>query len=161
MAGLFCLFHTMCWRMIKEGRKCGPVMPRNVGGAASGGLNLQTPLPGAGSADLGRILLLGEGDGECSLHWLLPHAPFLRPVLYHPIWDFFHPKYPLGCPSGSAGKESSCNVGDLGLIPELGKSPGEGNGYLLRYFPLENSMDRGACWIIVHGFAKSWTQQSD
>ena len=99
---------------------------------------------------------LGEGDGECSLHWLLPHAPFLRPVLYHPIWDFFHPKYPLGCPSGSAGKESSCNVGDLGLIPELGKSPGEGNGYLLRYSGLENSMD-----CVVHEVAKSWAQLSD
>ena len=88
-----------------------------LGGAASGGLNLQTPSPGAGSADRGRILLLGEGDGECSLHWLLPHARFLSPVLYHPIWDFFHLKYPLGCPSGSAGKECSCNVGDLGSIP--------------------------------------------
>ena len=123
-------------------------MPRNVGGAASGGLNLQTPSRGAGSADLGRILLLGEGDWECSLHWLLPHAPFLSPVLYHPIWDFFHPKYPLGCPSGSAGKESSCNVGDLALIPELGKSTGEGNGYLLRYSGLENYSSWGVSYPI-------------
>ena len=36
-----------------------------------------------------------------------------------------------GFPGGSAGKESTCNVGDLGLTPELGKSPGEGNGYPL------------------------------
>ena len=141
--------------MIKEGRKRDPVMPRNVGGAASGGLNLQTPSPGAGSADLGRILLLGEGDGEGSLHWLLLHAPFLSPVLYHPIWDFFHPKYPLGCPSGLAGKKSSCNVGDLGLIPGLGKSPGEGNSYPLQCYGLENSMD-----YIVYGVKKSQTRLS-
>ena len=126
--------------------------PGMLGGAASGGLNLQTPSPGAGSADRGRILLLGEGDGECSLHCLLPHARFLSPVLYHPIWDFFHLKYPLGRPSGSAGKECSCNVGDLGSIPGLGKSPGEGNGYPLQYSGLENSMD-----CIAHEVAKSRT----
>ena len=42
---------------------------------------------------------------------------------------------------GSAGKESACNVGDLGLIPGLGRSPGEGKGYPLEYSGLENSMD--------------------
>ena len=57
-----------------------------------------------------------------------------------------------GCPSGSAGKESACNTGDLGLIPGLGRSPGEGNSYLLQYSGLENSMDH-----IVHGVAKSQT----
>ena len=55
---------------------------------------------------------------------------------------------------GSDGKESTCNAGDPGLIPGLGKSPGEGNGYPLRYFCMENSMDRGACWATVHGIAK-------
>ena len=44
-------------------------------------------------------------------------------------------------PSGSAGKESACSVGDLGLIPALGRSPGEGNSYPLQYSGLENSMD--------------------
>jgi len=44
----------------------------------------------------------------------------------------------------SDGKESSCNAGDLGLIPGLGRSPGEGNGYPLQYSGLESSMDRGA-----------------
>ena len=38
-----------------------------------------------------------------------------------------------GFPGGSEGKESVCNVGDLGLIPGLGRSPGEGNGYPLQY----------------------------
>ena len=45
---------------------------------------------------------------------------------------------------GSDGKESACNAGDPGLIPELGGSPGEGNGYLLQSSCLENPMDRGA-----------------
>ena len=55
-----------------------------------------------------------------------------------------------GFPCGSAGKESACNAGDLGLIPGLGRSPGEGKGHPLQYSGLENSMD----WI-VHGVAES------
>jgi len=47
----------------------------------------------------------------------------------------------LGFPCGSSGKESTCNAGDLGLIPVLGRSPGEGKGYPLQYSSLENSMD--------------------
>ena len=47
----------------------------------------------------------------------------------------------MGFPGGSTGKEFTCNVGDLGLIPGLGRSPGEGKGYLLQYSGLENSMD--------------------
>ena len=50
----------------------------------------------------------------------------------------------LGFPGGSAGKESACNARDLGSIPGLGRSPGEGNGYPLQYSFLENSMDRRA-----------------
>ena len=50
----------------------------------------------------------------------------------------------VGFPGGSDGKAYACNVGDLGLIPGLGKSPGKGNGNLLQYSCLENSMDRGA-----------------
>ena len=46
----------------------------------------------------------------------------------------------MGFPGGSAGKESACNVGDLGSTPELGRPPGEGNGYPLQYSGLENSM---------------------
>ena len=58
----------------------------------------------------------------------------------------------LGFPSGSAGKESTCNVGDLDLIPGFGRYPGERKGYSLRYSGVENSMD-----CIVHEVAKSWT----
>ena len=50
----------------------------------------------------------------------------------------------MDSPGGSAGKQSVCNAGDLGSIPESGRSPGEGNGYPLPYSCLENSMDRAA-----------------
>ena len=61
-----------------------------------------------------------------------------------------------GFPSGSDGKESTFNVGDLGSTPGLGIFPGEGKGYPLQYSALGNSMDS-----IVHGVAKSQTQLSD
>ena len=64
--------------------------------------------------------------------------------------------YYKGFPGGSAGKESACNVGDLGLIPGLGRSPGEGKGYPLQYTGLENSMG-----CIVRGVARSRTPLSD
>ena len=60
-------------------------------------------------------------------------------------------------PGGSDGKESACNVGDWGSIPELGRSLGEGNGNPLQYSCLENPMDRGAWGATVHGITKSWT----
>ena len=62
----------------------------------------------------------------------------------------------MGFPGGSAGKESTCSVGDLCLIAGLERYPGEGNGYPLQYSGLENSMD-----CIVHGVVKSRTQLSD
>ena len=58
-------------------------------------------------------------------------------------------------PSGSDGKESICNEGDMGSIPGLGRDPGGGNGHPLRYSDLENSMNRGAWQAAVHGFAKN------
>ena len=61
-----------------------------------------------------------------------------------------------GFPGGSDSKESACNVGDPGLIPGLGRFPGEGNGYSLQFSCLENSMDRGAWRATVHGLTKSW-----
>ena len=61
----------------------------------------------------------------------------------------------LGFPGGSEGKESACTAGDLGLIPGLGRSPGEGNSNPLQYYCLENPMDRGAWWATVHGVVKS------
>ena len=52
------------------------------------------------------------------------------------------------------GKESACNAGDPGLIPGLGRSPVEGNGYPLLYSCLQNSTDTGAWQATVHGVAK-------
>ena len=59
-------------------------------------------------------------------------------------------------PCGSAGKESACNAGDLGSVPGLGRSPGEGKGYPRQYSSLENSMD-----CIIHGGTKNQTWLSD
>ena len=66
-----------------------------------------------------------------------------------------------GFPGGSAGKESACNAGDMGLIPGSGRSPGEGNGYPLQYSCLENPMDKGVWWATVRGVTKSQIQLSD
>ena len=62
----------------------------------------------------------------------------------------------MGFPDGSDGKESACNAGDPGLIPGLGRSPGEGNGNPLQYSCLEIFKDRGAWWATIHEVAKSW-----
>ena len=67
----------------------------------------------------------------------------------------------LGCRGSSGGKESAGIVGDLGSVPGLGRSPGEGNGILLQYSCLENPVDREAWWAIVHRVAKSCTRLSE
>ena len=67
----------------------------------------------------------------------------------------------MGFPSDSDGKEFACIVGDLGSIPGLRRSPGEGNGNPLQYACLENSMDRGAWQAKVRGVAKNQTQLSN
>ena len=70
-----------------------------------------------------------------------------------PIYWFF--------PGGLDSKESACSAENPSLIPELGRSPREGNGYPLQYSCLENSMDREAWQATVHGVTKSQTQLSD
>ena len=62
-----------------------------------------------------------------------------------------------GFPGGSDYKDSTGNAGDRGLIPGLGRSPGEENGNLLQYSYLGNPMDRGAWQAIDHGVKKSRT----
>ena len=74
---------------------------------------------------------------------------------------FYHLNHEGSFPGGSVGKESACNVEDLGLIPGWGRSPGEGNGNPLQYSCLENLMDGGAWWAAVHGITKSRTRLSD
>ena len=64
-------------------------------------------------------------------------------------------------PIGSDGKESACNVRDPGLIPESGRSPGEGSGNPLQYPCLENPVDRGAWRATAHGVTKSRTRLND
>ena len=64
-------------------------------------------------------------------------------------------------PGGSEVKASAWDAGDPGSIPGLGRSPGEGNGNPLLYPCLENLMDGGAWWAIVHGVTKSWARLSD
>ena len=100
-----------------------------------------------------------------SLHWSLRKA-FLSPLsIYlssiprpYLSWEkeIFPPPAPQGFSCGSAAKESTCNAADLGSIPGLERSPGEGKGYALQYSGLENSMD-----CIVHGVTKSLTRLSD
>ena len=67
----------------------------------------------------------------------------------------------MGFPGGSEGKASACNAGDPGSIPWSGRSPGEGNGNPLHYSCLENPMDGGAWWAMVHRATKGRTQLSD
>ena len=63
-----------------------------------------------------------------------------------------------GFPDSSDGKECACSAGDVSAIFGSGRSPGEGNSHPLQYSCLENFMDRGDLWAVVHGVAKSWTQ---
>ena len=85
---------------------------------------------------------------------------------------FSRQEYWSGLPQGTFGGrmktvrdrfalQGACNAGDLGSIPGLGRFPGEGHGNPLQYSCLENPMDRGVCWDIVHRVTKSWTTRSE
>ena len=76
-------------------------------------------------------------------------------ILYNTIEIYLRVKTLRGFPGSTAGKESASYAGDLGLIPELGRSPGERHDNLLQYSSLENPKDRGAWWAQVHGVTKS------
>ena len=67
----------------------------------------------------------------------------------------------MGFPGGATGKETACNAGDTGSVPESGRSPGGGCGNPLQYSCLENLVDRGAWQATVHEIAKSWTWLSN
>ena len=71
--------------------------------------------------------------------------------------DFLPDKVIPGFPGGSDSKDAACKVGDLGSIPGLGRCSGEGNGNPLKYSCLENPVDRGAWWVMVHGVTNSRT----
>ena len=116
---------------------------------------------------LSRCMMGADAVPEAS--WLLTEVclqPALLPLLVC-LCQFFFQKQdvfpahlgptPTGFPSVSDRKESACSEGNLGSIPELGRSPGEGNGNSLQYSCLENSMDREAWRTIVHGVIESQT----
>ena len=84
---------------------------------------------------------------------MLPLLTWLRQCLS----GFSSIKLGTSLPSGSDVKESISNAGDLGSIPGLGRSPGEGNGNTLQNSYLENPMDRGTWGVTVHGVTKSQT----
>ena len=69
--------------------------------------------------------------------------------------------YTEGFPGGSDSEDSTCNAGDPGSVPGMGRFPGEGSSNLLQYSCLENSMDRGSWRATVHGVTKSRTRLSD
>ena len=94
----------------------------------------------------------------------ISHAYILQNVyknMDRPCVISHSPQCILGFPRGSVVKNLSANAGDSGSIPNLGRSPGGGNGHPLEYSCLEKPMDRGAWWATVHGVIKSQTQVSD
>ena len=96
---------------------------------------------------------------DCTGSLLMPASFQLQPVGAALLCDAWA-SHCGGFPGGSEVKRSACNAGDLGLIPGLGRSPGEGNGNPLQYSCLENPMEGRAWQATVHGVAKSWTRLS-
>ena len=103
----------------------------------------------------------GLSSGKAGQPDISSLAPALGPVYTH-IWDITN--LPELCLwfilSGSEGKESTCDAGDPGSIPGSGRFPGERHGYPLQDSCLENSMDRGAWRVTVHGVLESRTRLS-
>ena len=104
---------------------------------------------------------LVKGMGETKGSWMslwTEEPVYLQRTLFK-VHNYL--TFKRGFPGGSYGKESTCSAGDLGLIPGLGRSPGEGNDNPLQYSCLRNAMGRGAWGATVHGVSKSWTQLRD
>ena len=102
-------------------------------------------------------------NGKCLLNKMKPaQSDFIKcqkhraTNTYH-THTYMHHTQTQDFPDGSVVKNLAADVGDSGLIPGSGKSPGEGNGHPLQYSCLENPMDRGAWWALVHGVTKSQT----
>ena len=89
-----------------------------------------------------------------TLKSLLQHYSSKASILRHSAFFLVQLSYP-GFPYSSVSKESACSAGDPGSIPGLGRSPGKGNGDPLQYPCLENLMDKGAWWAVVHGVTRS------
>ena len=106
-----------------------------------------------------QLVYLGVPSCLFSLNWNLPLQAFLD--LYQAHWLAHMWSNNRGFPGGSDCKQSACNAEYLGLIPQSGRSAGEGHGYPLQNSCLENPTDRGDWKITVHGVAKSWTRLSN
>ena len=102
------------------------------------------------------VFLPEESHGQRGLAGYSPQGRKESDMTEAPEHTYMQQCYYLLFPGGLAGKESACNAGDLGSIPGLGRSPGEGNGYPLQYFSWKNSLH-----CIVHGVEKSRTWLSD
>ena len=111
------------------------------------------------------VFLTGESHGQRSLVCFSPwhhkeldtaeHAHTILLCLEVPRFINSFTYWRTGFPHSSVGKESVCNAGDLGLIAQLRRSPGEGNGNPLQYSCLKNPTDGGAWQTIVHGVARA------
>ena len=139
-----CMDHNKLWKILKEMR-----IPDHLTGLLRNLYAGQeaTVRTGYGTTDWFQI---GTGVCQGCTANLGSNQPCLGEIGKHFIMI-------MGFPGGSAGKESACTVGDLGLIPRLGRSPVEGKGYPFQYSCLENPMVREAWGAVVHGFAESRT----
>ena len=88
------------------------------------------------------------------LEWLLSWSKLHRQIVFQFSFVYINRFSHILSIGSSVGKESACNAGELGSIPGLGRSPGEGNGNPLQYSCLENPMDRGTWWATVHGVTR-------
>ena len=107
----------------------------------------------------------GEHGNQCKrnskIREQLQGCETICKAAYHSPVFLMNTFFGLAIRGGSEGKASACNVGDRGLIPGSGRSPGEGNGNPLQHPCLKNPMDRGAWSATVHGISKSRTRLSD
>ena len=99
-------------------------------------------------------VLISQPPCPCASLGYINHYNFIVYVVIAGRKISPHPSCSKGFPVGSEDKASACNAGDPGLIPELGRSPGEGNGNPLQYSSLENPMDRG-----VQGLQRVYTTE--
>ena len=105
-----------------------------------------------------------QGSTCLDVLWIPPCWSSFRLRGFHPLWPAFPKPFHYKSQITSAVRTPECThsgLGFTGLIPGLGRSPGEGNGNPLQYSWLENPMDRGAWQATVHGVTKSWTPLGD
>ena len=133
-----------------------PCSPGVVGGWGQPHLNHVNWEPKKEGSPQKRLKLSLPKEGQ---RWPAEQTHMPTPVI--PCSKLCEPRIPGGFSGGSVVKNPPANIGDLGSISGSRRSPGEGNGNLLKYSCLGNSMDSGARWAIVHRVTKSLTQLSN